>query len=100
MPSVCVSDSFESLFSIYLTVSFATNLNPNTQNPLSLLSAIQWNEWSSNTTAPPLFTFIDPAPTVSITTDTFRVDGMNLLQQIIMEVASLPPADNTGPVSG
>jgi len=72
-------------------ITFTNHLNPNTKNPLSLLSAIQWNEWRSNTTAPPLLTFVDPAPAVTITADTYRADGMNLLKQITLQVASFKP---------
>ena len=70
------------------SVNFANTGNPTTpHNHESLLSAVDWQPWSSSTEHP-LLTFLDPAPNVSITFDTYRVDAMNLLNNISLELAS------------
>ena len=56
-------------------------------NPNSLLSNVDWQPWSSSADHP-LLTFIDPAPDVSITFDNFRVPETNLLNNIILHLAS------------
>ncbi|KZT09205.1 sterol esterase [Laetiporus sulphureus 93-53] len=67
-------------------INFATNVNPNAPSDLpsgvSLLSDITWDQWGSDTSAPPLLTFVDPAPLVEITTDTYRASAMNLLNEL------------------
>ncbi|KAF9474072.1 carotenoid ester lipase precursor [Pholiota conissans] len=64
-------------------VNFANTKNPNLpKNSMSLLSAIQWPEWGSSVSQPPLLTFQDPVPAVNITFDTFRIEGMNLINKI------------------
>ncbi|TDL14977.1 carotenoid ester lipase precursor [Rickenella mellea] len=64
-------------------VNFVNTLNPNgPKNSISLLSALDWPQWASNSTAPPLLTFLDPAPSISITPDTYRLEAMNVLIQI------------------
>ncbi|KAF5315372.1 hypothetical protein D9619_007119 [Psilocybe cf. subviscida] len=68
-------------------VNFVNNGDPNTKNPASLLSKIDWQPWSSSATNPPLLTFIDPAPTVTITFDTYRADAMELLTKISLAMA-------------
>ncbi|TDL14970.1 sterol esterase [Rickenella mellea] len=71
-------------------VNFVNHLNPNapkqrSTNTTSLLSGINWLQWGSSAGAPPLLTFLDPAPTVTITPDTYRVDAMNLLIKLARE---------------
>jgi carboxylesterase type B len=68
-------------------VNFVHTANPNTKNPASLLSKIDWQPWSSSATNPPLLTFLDPAPNVTITFDTYRADAMQLLIKISLEIA-------------
>lgn len=67
-------------------VNFANALNPNTHNPKSLLSSVNWDLWGSSTSAPPLLTFFDPAPSVNITFDNFRVDQINLLTEVTLKL--------------
>lgn len=57
-------------------------------NPISLLtsSGITWEKWNSSTSSPPLLTFSDPAPEVSIIADTYRKDAMDLLNKIAVEL--------------
>ncbi|KAH9476605.1 Lipase 4 [Psilocybe cubensis] len=70
-------------------VNFANTGNPSLpKNPISLLSAVDWKPWSSSPTNPPILTFLDPAPAISITSDTFREKAMNLLSQISLELYS------------
>ena len=56
-------------------------------NPISLLSNVDWQPWSSSADHP-LLTFTDPAPDVSITSDNFRVTEINLLNNIYLHLAS------------
>lgn len=66
-------------------VNFATTGNPNLpKNAISLLSAIEWPAWTASAN-PPLLTFIDPAPNVTITFDNYRLEAMNLLTSISLE---------------
>ncbi|TFK62937.1 alpha/beta-hydrolase [Pluteus cervinus] len=70
-------------------INFAHHLNPNAPTgtgSISLLSQIHWPEYASNGTHPPLFTFLDPAPSVAITDDTFRVAAMDLLMGLSLEI--------------
>ncbi|KDR77272.1 hypothetical protein GALMADRAFT_120430 [Galerina marginata CBS 339.88] len=69
-------------------VNFANTGDPNLpNNSMSLLSAMNWPAWTAST-SPPLLTFIDPAPNVTITFDTYRVDAMNLLTNISFAIPS------------
>ena len=63
-------------------VNFANTLDPNTKNPQSLLSSIDWPCWGSSAAAPPLLTFLDPAPSFNITFDNFRVQEIDLLTTV------------------
>ncbi|KDR73256.1 hypothetical protein GALMADRAFT_1341677 [Galerina marginata CBS 339.88] len=66
-------------------VNFVNTGNPNLpKNPMSLLSKIDWPVWT-NSANPPLLTFLDPAPNVTITFDTYRADAMNLLTKLSLE---------------
>jgi hypothetical protein len=56
-------------------------------NPNSLLSAVDWQPWSSSTDHP-LLTFIDPAPAVGITFDNFRVPEINMLNNLFLHFVS------------
>uniref|UniRef100_A0A8H7XXZ4 Carboxylic ester hydrolase n=1 Tax=Psilocybe cubensis TaxID=181762 RepID=A0A8H7XXZ4_PSICU len=70
-------------------VNFANTGNPSLpKNPISLLSAVDWKPWSSSPTSPPILTFLDPAPAISITSDTSREEAMNLLSRISLELDS------------
>jgi acetylcholinesterase len=72
----------------WLPVNFANTGNPAIpHNSKSLLSNVDWKPWGSSAQHP-LLTFLDPAPNVSITFDTFRVDAMNLLNNITLGLAS------------
>ena len=74
----------------YVSVNFAYTGNPGMpHNPNSLLSAVDWQPWSSSDDHP-LLTFIDPAPDVSITFDNFRVPEINLLNDIFWHLVSGP----------
>ena len=73
---------------LFNAVNFANTGNPAIpHNSKSLLSNVDWRPWNSSSQHP-LLTFLDPAPNVSITFDTFRVDAMNLLNNITLELAS------------
>jgi acetylcholinesterase len=67
-------------------VNFANALNPNTHNPKSLLSSVNWDLWGSSAVAPPLLTFFDPAPSVNVTFDDFRIDQINLLTEVTLKL--------------
>ncbi|KIJ95659.1 hypothetical protein K443DRAFT_682874 [Laccaria amethystina LaAM-08-1] len=66
-------------------INFANTLDPNTKNPQSLLSSINWPCWGSSAAAPPLLTFLDPAPSINITFDNFRVQEIDLLTAISLK---------------
>ncbi|KAH9475727.1 Lipase 3 [Psilocybe cubensis] len=70
-------------------VNFANTGNPSLpKNPISLLSAVDWQPWSSSKTSPPLLTFLDPAPAIAITADTFRATQMDLLTKLSLQLDS------------
>jgi len=62
-------------------IYFTHNCDPNapTKNSISLLRNITWDKWSSSEENPPLLTFTDPPPSVTITSDTYRSEAINLL---------------------
>ena len=67
-------------------VNFANTGNPTIpQNPKSVLSTLDWQPWNSSADHP-LLTFLDLAPNVNITFDTYRVDAMKLLNSISLEL--------------
>jgi acetylcholinesterase len=73
---------------LFTAVNFANTGNPTIpHNSKSLLSNVDWQPWGSSAQHP-LLTFLDPAPNVSITFDTYRVDAMNLLNNITLGLAS------------
>jgi acetylcholinesterase len=73
-------------YNVY-SVNFANTGNPTTPHNLeSLLSAVDWQPWNS-CAEHPLLTFLDPAPNISITFDTYRVDAMNLLNNLSLGLA-------------
>ena len=49
---------------------------------------MDWQPWSSSTTDHPLLTFLDPAPSVSITFDNFRIPEINLLNKLFLQFGS------------
>lgn len=63
------------------TVNFVNSLNPNIPSAENDL-LIEWPQWSSNTSAPPLLTFLDSQSAAAITSDTYRVDAMIVLNQL------------------
>ena len=69
-------------------VFFTNNLDPNAPadlaSGLSYLSDITWDKYNSDLDAPPLLTFVDPAPKLEITTNTFRVEAMELLNELML----------------
>ncbi|PAV18601.1 sterol esterase from carbohydrate esterase family CE10 [Pyrrhoderma noxium] len=70
-------------------INFANTLNPMLpENPISLLtsSGLTWDCYGSSVDSPPLLTFIDPAPEATITSDTYRNDGIGLLNKIAAEL--------------
>ena len=72
----------------YYSVNFANTGNPAIPyNSKSLLSNVDWQPWGSSAQHP-LLTFLDPAPNVSITSDTYRAYAMNLLNNITLGLAS------------
>ena len=72
---------------LFIAVNFANTGNPTIpHNSKSLLSNVDWKPWGSSAQHP-LLTFLDPAPNVSITFDTYRADAMNLLNNITLGLA-------------
>lgn len=68
-------------------VNFANNLNPTLpKSNVSLLSGLDWQPWNSSAEHP-LLTFVDPAPQVAISSDTFREGPMQLLSAIAADLA-------------
>ncbi|KZT67296.1 sterol esterase [Daedalea quercina L-15889] len=69
-------------------IFFTVNLNPNAPadlpSGLSRLSDITWDQWGSDSSEPPLLTFVDPAPSLEITADTFRADALDLLNELML----------------
>lgn len=68
-------------------------------NNISLLttSGIEWNVWNSSPDFPPLLTFLDPVPLIAITPDTYRLEAMRLLNDIVTAGAD---AENTSNSEG
>ena len=59
------------LLNISSAVYFAHKGNPNApRDSISLLRDITWEKWSSSEESPPLLTFVDPVPSMTITSDT------------------------------
>jgi len=73
-----------------ILINFANTLDPNAPTGLahniSYLSNTHWDKWSSSPLLPPLLTFLDPAPTLAITHDTYRVDAMSLLTNLSLKI--------------
>ena len=69
------------------SVNFVNTGNPTIPfNSKSLLSSVDWRPWNSSSPDHPLLTFLDSTPNISITYDTYRVDAMNLLNNISLEI--------------
>ncbi|KAH9918278.1 sterol esterase [Fomitopsis serialis] len=68
-------------------INFAYYLNPNAPTNLpanvSYLSGIQWPKWEAG--SPQLLTFIEPAPSLSLTEDTYRATGMSLISELSLK---------------
>ncbi|KAH9840988.1 sterol esterase [Rhodofomes roseus] len=64
--------------------NFAYNLNPNAPPDVpanvSYLANIQWPTWNSQ--SPQLLTFVDPAPSLGFTEDSYRATGMSLIGEL------------------
>ncbi|TDL14968.1 carotenoid ester lipase precursor [Rickenella mellea] len=69
-------------------INFVNTLNPNGNNRISAVSNINWKTYGSSATAPPMLEFIDPAPLVQMTTDTYRASA---IQQVITLTRQLIP---------
>ncbi|PAV18605.1 sterol esterase from carbohydrate esterase family CE10 [Pyrrhoderma noxium] len=70
-------------------INFANTLSPvSPSNSISLLSSsgIKWDRWNSSADSPPLLTFSDPSPNVTITADTFRKDAIDLVNRVLVEI--------------
>ena len=67
-----------------LPVYFAHKRDPNApRDSISLLRDITWERWSSSEENPPLLTFLNPPPSMTITSDTYRSDAMKLVIQLL-----------------
>jgi len=67
-------------------IYFTRNLDPNPPaDSISLLRNTKWPKWGSSAAYPPLLSFFDSAPTVNITSDTFRSDAINLMIQLLKQ---------------
>ncbi|KDR82068.1 hypothetical protein GALMADRAFT_135442 [Galerina marginata CBS 339.88] len=70
-------------------VNFVNTGNPNLpNNPNSLMSKITWPQWNSNPSNPPILTFLDSTPNITITSDTFRSNGIQLLIDIYLQIGT------------
>ena len=64
-------------------VYFAHKRNPNApRDSISLLRNITWQKWSSCEEKPPLLTFVDPVPSMMITSDTYRSEAIKLIIEL------------------
>ena len=69
-----------------LAVYFAHKRNPNApRDSISLLRNITWEKWSSCENKPPLLTFVDPVPSMTITSDTYRSEAIKLVIELSMK---------------
>jgi len=69
-----------------LAVYFTRKCNPNApRNSISLLRDITWEKWSSCEDKPPLLTFVDPVPSMTITSDTYRSEAIKLVIELSMK---------------
>ncbi|CAA7260930.1 unnamed protein product [Cyclocybe aegerita] len=67
-------------------IYFTNNGDPNApQDSISLLRNTKWDTYDTSTENPPVFTFIDPPPSVNITFDTYRADAMKLLNKLSLK---------------
>jgi len=69
-----------------LAVYFAHKNNPNApKDSISLLRNITWKKWSSSEEKPPLLTFVDPVPSMTITSDIYRSEAMKLVIELSLK---------------
>jgi len=69
-----------------LAVYFTHKCNPNApRDSISLLRDIAWEKWSSCEDKPPLLTFVDPVPSMTITSDTYRSEAIKLVIALSMK---------------
>ncbi|KAH9947437.1 Alpha/Beta hydrolase protein [Amylocystis lapponica] len=66
-----------------IIANFVTHLDPNAPAgaKTNAMSGVTWDKWTSNTTAPPLLLFSENT-TLSLTTDDYRADAIELLTEI------------------
>ncbi|PCH36167.1 sterol esterase [Wolfiporia cocos MD-104 SS10] len=71
-------------------INFANRLNPNASPRLapnvSYFSNVTWAQWDSNLSSPPLLEFLDPAPRLGFTPDTYRADAMAYLNTLSLQM--------------
>ncbi|KAF8987707.1 carotenoid ester lipase precursor [Cyathus striatus] len=68
-------------------INFVNNLDPNVpKRNNSALSSTHWPLYNVSSKAPQLFTFVDPAPSLEITTDDYRASSMQILTNISIEL--------------
>jgi len=81
-----VADSESGVVEKKLAVYFAHKNNPNApKDSISLLRNITWKKWSSSEEKPPLLTFVDPVPSMTITSDTYRSEAMKLVIELSLK---------------
>jgi len=67
-----------------LAVYFVRQGNPNApRDSISLLGSVVWEKWSSNEEKPPLLTFVDADPSITITQDIYRKEAIKLIIEFI-----------------
>jgi carboxylesterase type B len=67
-------------------IYFTRKCNPNApRDSISLLRDITWEKWSSCEDKPPLLTFVDPVPSMTITSDTYRSEAIKLVTELSMK---------------
>ena len=77
---------FESGVIEQVAVYFAHKCNPNApRDSISPLRNITWEKWSSCEEKPPLLTFVDPVPSMTITSDTYRSEAMKLVIELSLK---------------
>ena len=70
-----------SLTDVNIAVNFVNSLDPNVPSRVNTLIP-EWPQYGSNLSAPPLLTFVDSQPAALITTDTYRAQPIQLLNEL------------------
>jgi len=69
-----------------VAVYFTNKCNPNApRDSISPLRNITWEKWSSCEEKPSLLTFVDPVPSMTITSDTYRSEPIKLIIELSMK---------------